>query len=291
MMVPELQEDPEWIELADQYQVFRPEEGPLERRIGVSFEEALFLDENDEAYANQEHQDYWFTLPEEGWNQESKRVRRAEVLPGEWPNAEHFGEEDEKRIPIQDLKEGQVLRGTVIRTMLLHGAQIDIGATFDALVPIDTEGWTSLHWEVLSDRSTNVIPPGWQNPLPIGTQVQICIAQVVKEPMLYFCRFPVICELLSPQLNIEMLDPNKYEPKFDLRGLGSDVDHLNSITGRYDYKPGVHGLDVWPTLEQRFLDNKQLQMEAKYEVDYDGEAALSQATQRSFEEIIAEMQS
>lgn len=64
MMVPELQEDPEWIELADQYQVFRPEEGPLERRIGVSFEEALFLDENDEAYANQEHQDYWFTLPE-----------------------------------------------------------------------------------------------------------------------------------------------------------------------------------------------------------------------------------
>ena len=64
MMVPELQEDPEWMELGDQYQVFRPEEGPLERRIGVSFEEALFLDENDEAYANQEHQDYWFTLPE-----------------------------------------------------------------------------------------------------------------------------------------------------------------------------------------------------------------------------------
>ena len=34
----------------------------------------------------------------EGWNQESKRVRRAEVLPGEWPNAEHFGEEEEKRV-------------------------------------------------------------------------------------------------------------------------------------------------------------------------------------------------
>ncbi len=64
MIVPELEDDPEWIELGQQYQVFRPEEGPLERRIGVSFEEALFLDENDEAYANQEHQNYWFTTPE-----------------------------------------------------------------------------------------------------------------------------------------------------------------------------------------------------------------------------------
>ena len=46
------------------------------------------------------------------------------------------------------------------------------------LVPIDRDGWTSLHWEVLEDRSTNVIPPGWQDPLPVGAEVQIRIAQV-----------------------------------------------------------------------------------------------------------------
>ena len=33
---------------------------------------------------------------------------------------------------MENLKEGQILRGTVVRTMLLHGAQIDIGADFDA---------------------------------------------------------------------------------------------------------------------------------------------------------------
>lgn len=80
MMVPELMEDPEWIELADQYQVFRPEEGPLERRIGVSFEEALFLDEEDEAYANQEHQDYWFTRPEGEFHLQSGRIKGRNAL-------------------------------------------------------------------------------------------------------------------------------------------------------------------------------------------------------------------
>ena len=58
------------------------------------------------------------------------------------------------------------------------------------LVPIDSDGWTTLHWEVLSDRSTNVIPPGWQNPLPIGTQVQVRIAKVC---------YDIACHFAAPQ--------------------------------------------------------------------------------------------
>ena len=36
------------------------------------------------------------------------------------------------QIPLDKLRVGQVLKGTVTRTMLIHGAQIDIGADFDA---------------------------------------------------------------------------------------------------------------------------------------------------------------
>ena len=38
------------------------------------------------------------------------------------------------QIKAYDLKEGQEMVGTIGRTMLFHGAQVDIGAEYDACV-------------------------------------------------------------------------------------------------------------------------------------------------------------
>lgn len=38
------------------------------------------------------------------------------------------------QIPLSEIKEGQVLEGVVTRQMLVHGAQVDLGADFDGCV-------------------------------------------------------------------------------------------------------------------------------------------------------------
>ena len=111
------------------------------------------------------------------------------------------------------------------------------------------------------DRNAHVSAPGQER------RVTVHLIGYVLTIDAYCCTQPMpliaSTELHHSQLKVgallrevvlRRLDPHKYEPKFDLRGQGSELDHLNSITGRYDYEPGVNGMDVWPTKEQRFLD-------------------------------------
>lgn len=55
------EEDDEYVWVDPQNPVPRPEEGPLERRVSLPYEEALFLDEVDH-----EAMQYWFTEPKGG---------------------------------------------------------------------------------------------------------------------------------------------------------------------------------------------------------------------------------
>ncbi|DBA70392.1 TPA: hypothetical protein ACH3X2_011808 [Trebouxia sp. C0005] len=164
--------DPDIIEV-DQHQIPEPELGPLERRVESTFEEALFSD--DISLADTE---YWFTEPPGGWNQEKKILRKATVIPNEDASAKHFGE---GRLASTDLQEGQELTGTISRCMLYHGAQIDIGADYDALVPIKEEHWVEEVHEAMQ----------------LFTEVRVKVHKIVQSPI---CRFPIIVELVSPDL-------------------------------------------------------------------------------------------
>ncbi len=57
ILVPEFAETDD-IDLGPDYQVFDPEKGPLEKRIGRTFIDALFADD-----INLNEMDYWFTEP------------------------------------------------------------------------------------------------------------------------------------------------------------------------------------------------------------------------------------
>ena len=115
-----------------QYQIPNPELGPLERRVGLTYEDALFSED-----ISVKDTEYWFSEPEGanlctcsaftgqrelhplgcterpgpasvlhvklgdqpvvmvctgGWNQEPKRIPKAEVVPNEWATPEHFGD-------------------------------------------------------------------------------------------------------------------------------------------------------------------------------------------------------
>jgi len=108
--------DPDIIEL-DQLQIPQPELGPLERRVDLTYEDALFSEDIDPVDT-----EYWFTEPpgmcsfhayishlackfapvhllidsalcaSGGWNQEKKKLRKATVIPNADASAEHFGE-------------------------------------------------------------------------------------------------------------------------------------------------------------------------------------------------------
>ncbi|DBA70393.1 TPA: hypothetical protein ACH3X2_011808 [Trebouxia sp. C0005] len=208
--------DPDIIEV-DQHQIPEPELGPLERRVESTFEEALFSD--DISLADTE---YWFTEPPGGWNQEKKILRKATVIPNEDASAKHFGE---GRLASTDLQEGQELTGTISRCMLYHGAQIDIGADYDALVPIKEEHWVEEVHEAMQ----------------LFTEVRVKVHKIVQSPI---CRFPIIVELVSPDLEGLLPDVSDYQPVFNLCGQ-SDIEVAKELTGR-EYTPTKYWLDTTP---------------------------------------------
>ncbi|KAL3149400.1 hypothetical protein ABBQ32_002196 [Trebouxia sp. C0010 RCD-2024] len=230
MIEPGIFGDPNYMEF-DQMQIPHPELGPLERRVEKTYEEALFEDD-----ISIEDAEYWFTEPPGGWNQEKKRLRKATVVPNDYPDAKNFGE---GRIQATDLKEGQELIGTINRCMLFHGAQVDIGAQYDALIPIGEDSW-------IREGPTGV--KELQEVLQLEVEVRIRVHKIVDSPI---CRFPIIAELLSPSLDYLLPDVRKYEPVFDLRGQ-SDIEMAKQLTGR-TYNPTKYWLDVVPDTPTRAL--------------------------------------
>lgn len=188
-----------------QLQIPNPEEGPLERRVNLTYLEAL-----ESELTSNEDMEYWFEPPPGGWNQEPIRYQKAKEAPYESPTGRNFGA---GRIPIDRFYVGQEIRGEVSRIMLYNGAQVDFGADFDGLVPIIEAQWVQ----------------GVRERITVGTQVRVRI-HAMRDPNWF--RFPVQLELLDPDMGDLLSPPEDHEPPLDLRGKPPRIDAYMEATGR-----------------------------------------------------------
>lgn len=183
----------------------RPELGPLERRVALTFEEGLFEEEIDT-----EAMEYWFKEPPGGWETGPKKLRKVPAEPWEYDTVDHPGE---GRLALGQLREGEVLQGTVVKTMLYHGAQIDIGAEYDGMIPIrETEGWAP----VMED-------------IDVGTSLEVKVYKI-RDPSLF--RFPIQLVPTDPQLAAKLADPSLWEAPMDLRECTLPLLELSRLSGR-----------------------------------------------------------
>jgi hypothetical protein len=79
--------------------------------------------------------------PAGGWTTEKKRLEYAEEVEAEFADPAHFGE---GRTALAELQEGQVLTGTITDLWLYHGLEVDIGAEYDGLIPMQEEEWADM---------------------------------------------------------------------------------------------------------------------------------------------------
>jgi hypothetical protein len=228
--------DDEYLEI-NRIQVPNPELGPLEQRVEATYEEAMFTEEISPADTQ-----YWFTAPEEGWNSEPERVPKAPLLENAMPTALNPGE---GRTPLDGLREGAEMTGVVTRLMLHHGAQVDLGAEYDGLIPILLEEWLD---EV-------------QEAVFIDTEVRVRIHKI-RDISLY--RWPVQLELLSPAHAADLLPPPEaHRPTLDLRGR-DNIESLVEETGRpyhvrrYWTEMGDQGFDCDEEAEEEGTTPREL---------------------------------
>ena len=83
----------------------------------------------------------------------------------------HSGADAAGRTPLAAVREGQVLRGTIVAQLLHHGAQVDLGAEYDGILPCQDE-----QWEEAGEL------------LPVGSPVEVTVHRV-RDPRLF--RFPI----------------------------------------------------------------------------------------------------
>lgn len=172
-----------------------PELGPLERRVSTTFEEGLIQEEIDT-----EAMKFWFTEPEEGWNQEKRRLKKAQVIPSD--DVDEFRHADTtNRRPLTDFQPGDILRGTVVKQMLYHGFQIDVGAESDALM------WISQleEWQRLG-----------QDAPEIGDSIEV-VVHAVRDDIIF--RAPLQVMPTDPQLVALWPDAEDHIPPLDLRNV------------------------------------------------------------------------
>ncbi|KAL4448561.1 hypothetical protein ABPG75_005780 [Micractinium tetrahymenae] len=217
--------DEGWVTVDPENPLPNPQLGDLERTIGLPYEEALFLDDVDA-----EAQAYWFTEPEEGWQTEKLRLRKMEELPDQEAEAEdefrHTGPDAVGRTPLSELREGAVVQGEVVANMFYHGAQVDIGAEWDGLLPIDEEQWQEV--------GTSLAP---------GTQLQLRIHRV-RDAQLF--RFPIQLAAVDAELAEVVMPPEEHKPPMDLRVLAMPPEEIAARS---------EGMRTW-TPEKVFLETQ-----------------------------------
>jgi hypothetical protein len=176
-------------------QVPNPELGPLERRVSTTFEEGLIQEDIDT-----EAMKFWFTEPEEGWNQEKRRLKKAQTIAtddiDEFRHADTTG-----RRPLTEYQPGDILRGTVVKQMLYHGFQIDVGCEADALM------WISEleEWQRLGDETPE-----------IGASVEV-VVHAVRHDTIF--RMPLQVMPTDPELIAKWPNPEHHIPPLDLRNV------------------------------------------------------------------------
>ena len=189
--------DDDYILLDPDNPIPNPELGPLERRVSTTFEEGLGLEDVDH-----EAMKFWFTEPPEGWSREKRRLKKATVtVTDDVDEFRHSHEECSAsgRRPLTDFQPGDILRGTVVKQMLYHGFQIDVGAEADALMWIsELEAWQHLG-EVAPD---------------IGESIEVVVHAIRHDSVF---RFPLQVTPTDAVLAARMPDPEGHIPPLDLR--------------------------------------------------------------------------
>lgn len=177
--------------------VWDPEKGPLDERRDVrDWAEEMTSDE-----INIEHTAYWFTEPPGGWELERRYQTMEEVEPT-FPNPYHEDDDDPlaipltKRMPYEELEEGDELLGVVTDIWLHHGAQVDFAGHIDGLIPIQEDEWPAVEEDIMP-----------------GTVVKVRVHKLMQ-PRLY--RWPVHLELLHERVAPLITPPNEWESPADL---------------------------------------------------------------------------
>lgn len=190
------------------YQVPNAEQGGLENRV-----ERTFLDGMGNNDVDVEETAYWFTMPHGGWNTERKRLQHAEEAEVEFADPHHPGDD---RTKLGELREGQVLTGVVTDLWLYHGLEVDIGAEWDGMVPMEEAEWADM---------ARLVKP--------GATITVRVHKL-QRPGLY--RFPVHLELLEPSDWVpKITSPGEWESPIDMRwaqAQGWDLDRMMQETGR-----------------------------------------------------------
>lgn len=198
--------------LVDMMQVPFPEEGPLEARIHTTAEEAWFDDKVDIS-----HTLYWFNEPEGGWRQGMELLDVPDPAPVTFADVSHPGD---GRTHLEELREGAVLTGVVTDVWLYHGAQIDVGAEQDALLPILEDEW-----------------PAVRDQLAPGTRVRVRVHRL-RSPGLH--RFPLQVTAEEPDIQASIVNADEWECPLDLawgRRQGLSIEEMAAASGRA-FRPG-----------------------------------------------------
>lgn len=189
----------------------RPELGVVERRVATTFEEGLFQEEVDPVAM-----EYWFQEPPGGWQTEPRRLRKLPVEPWD-PMDDSVHNPGPGRLPLDQIREGQVFTGIITNGMYYHGAQVDIGAEYDGLIPVSER----LEWRAV------------ENDLDVGTALEVRVYKL-RDPTLF--RFPVQLVPTDPRLAAKLPPPEDHEAPMDMRDPKLSQEELAAISGR-DYAP------------------------------------------------------
>lgn len=205
-------EDDDYMIVDPENPVPNPHLGPLERRVSTTFEEGLEQEEMD-----LEAMSYWFTEPPEGWKSGKRRLKKAKTIPTEeFDEVRHVGDAARERRPLAEVRPGDVLQGTVVKQMLHHGIQVDVGAEADGLIPL-----TELEqWRALGAKATP----------EIDDIIEVVVYAVRPEPIY---RFPLQLVPADPELAARMPAPEEHVPPLDLREVTlSQYGAVAELTGR-----------------------------------------------------------
>jgi len=168
------------IHLEPEHQSATPGGPPLERTVGMQYLEALFSD-----VVTDEDGLYWYTKPEEGWQaEEIVRDRAPEV---EAPPLSALCDVDapdfHARTPLSALAIGSTFEAATVQGgTFTAGILVDIGATWNGLLPVDTATGGGRAWR------------GLKGAFPLGKAVHVRVARVDAAPL---ARFPLVLELVG----------------------------------------------------------------------------------------------
>jgi len=207
-------DDDEYIVVDPQNPVPNPELGPLERRVSITFEEGLAMEEVD-----QEAMNYWFTEPAQGWATGKSKLKKTKSIPLE-DDIDDFRKVDSsvgERKVLDDLNKGDLLCGIVTEQLLHHGLRVDVNAEADALIPIKgVDLWRNL-------ERRGLVPE-------IGQSIEVEVHAIRSDPVF---RFPLQVIPRNEALASSIPPPEAHKPPLDLRDVPvSRYDEIAKMSGR-----------------------------------------------------------